>query len=449
MPSFGARRAGSVGTKCCWLAAWLVAALFVAAGCATAPTPNASSPDAVNSVDDVARPASQSSPRCERAPRPDPLVTEWPASEKAHLQSLFASQPVAVRYDGCELQIIDECRLAGAYQWTAVPTAPSTLRIASKAELEAELPIGGFRLEGELQRSGSLDLETTSSGRYALDTAQLRAPDLGPCTRATHVVKAITVGSFKLLGSGRARGRTEIDLGVRVGSEHQREEDLLRQAGLAETCEQGTEAGPAIQCASPLRLELSPLLVEEPKDALERARKTGAVLVQLRAAEGASGGWSLHDPEGLAVCPLPCTRWLRPASGYSVRHLGALGRRESIVLDSGFPVAPGEQALGIVHPERGAPSTARIVFWGVGAPALVFGGLLVVGGGISWLSSSESGPGMFGVGLGLSAAGGGLYLWHDYSHEGYFELKPGSASSKPVRQSSGMAVGPLYLRGWF
>ena len=36
-----------------------------------------------------------------------PLVTEWPASEKAHLQSMAGSQTVAVEYSGCDLSIID------------------------------------------------------------------------------------------------------------------------------------------------------------------------------------------------------------------------------------------------------------------------------------------------------------------------------------------------------
>src|SRR5262245_43510224 len=124
---------------CLWVTAWFWGGFVVLlSACASAPAPEARSPDA-------AQAESQSLTRCGREPRLDPLVTEWPASEKAHLQSLFRSQPVAVRYDGCELQVIDECRLPGAYSWSPEQAVSNTLRIASKSDLESQLPIGGFR----------------------------------------------------------------------------------------------------------------------------------------------------------------------------------------------------------------------------------------------------------------------------------------------------------------
>src|SRR5262245_48374953 len=85
-----------------------------------------------------------------------PLVTEWPASEKAHLQSLATRQTIAVEYSGCELHIVDGCQLPGNYAWSRTTLATDTLEIENADELYAKLPIGAIGLEGELERSGRL-----------------------------------------------------------------------------------------------------------------------------------------------------------------------------------------------------------------------------------------------------------------------------------------------------
>src|SRR5690606_7945342 len=65
----------------------------------------------------------------------NPLVTEWSASDKAHLQSLAASQPVAVRFAGCDLKIVPGCALPGRYAWQRTTLATDTLEIEDKNEL--------------------------------------------------------------------------------------------------------------------------------------------------------------------------------------------------------------------------------------------------------------------------------------------------------------------------
>src|SRR4051794_12114779 len=58
------------------------------------------------------------------ASQTSPLVTEWPASEKANLEVLSHNGAVAVAYSGCSMRVLPQCRVRGNYQW--MRTTPST-----------------------------------------------------------------------------------------------------------------------------------------------------------------------------------------------------------------------------------------------------------------------------------------------------------------------------------
>src|SRR4051812_36380479 len=49
--------------------------------------------------------------------QPEPLVTEWPASEKANLEALIKRGGVAVAYSGCSMKLLTNCALGGGYGW--------------------------------------------------------------------------------------------------------------------------------------------------------------------------------------------------------------------------------------------------------------------------------------------------------------------------------------------
>ena len=109
-------------------------------------------------------PATQA--RCKvAASRENPLVTEWLASEKANLEALLRQGAVVVAYSGCSLKLLPQCRVRGAYQWRRTTTSTDTLEIRDADELYAKLPLGAVSLEGELQRSGRLAVQTTVSGQ--------------------------------------------------------------------------------------------------------------------------------------------------------------------------------------------------------------------------------------------------------------------------------------------
>src|SRR5215470_16473726 len=83
------------------------------------------------------------------ASQSSPLVTEWPASEKANLEVLLRNGTVAVAYSGCSMRLLPECRPSGEYHWQQTTPATVSLEINDSDELFAKLPLGAASLEGE------------------------------------------------------------------------------------------------------------------------------------------------------------------------------------------------------------------------------------------------------------------------------------------------------------
>ncbi|HXK20790.1 MAG TPA: hypothetical protein VNG33_23425, partial [Polyangiaceae bacterium] len=107
--------------------------------------------------------------RCQLAANQDnPLVTEWPASEKANLEGLLSEGAVVVAYSGCSLRLLPTCRTPGNYAWRHTTAATDVIEIHNADELYAKLPLGAVSLEGELQQRGQLAVQTTVSGQMHL-----------------------------------------------------------------------------------------------------------------------------------------------------------------------------------------------------------------------------------------------------------------------------------------
>lgn len=124
------------------------------------------------------------------ASQSSPLVTEWPASEKAHLESQMTAGAVVVSYSGCELRVLPECRLAGRYEWQRTSLSDDIVEIRNEDDLYAKLPLGAATLEGELRSRGRLSVRTTVAGQL-----RLAAPSMSlaaECGDATHVVAGMS-----------------------------------------------------------------------------------------------------------------------------------------------------------------------------------------------------------------------------------------------------------------
>lgn len=190
-----------------------------------------------------------------------PLVTEWPASYKARLEALLQGGAVAVEYSGCDLKLVDRCKLSGSYAWKKTTLSTDATDIHDEDDLYAKLPLGAATLSGQLRTSGALRVETTVSGQLQLVGKAADDETSGAeCARATHLVMALSVGAFKLVSGGEAQAGAGAELGrAGVGATTSRRRSVLRSAGDAETCARATSDEPSQECRSPIQIFLTPI----------------------------------------------------------------------------------------------------------------------------------------------------------------------------------------------
>lgn len=395
------------------------------------------------------------------ASQESPLVTEWPASEKARFEALAAKQVVAVEYSGCEMKIVDSCQLPGSYGFKQTTLATDTVEIANADELFAKLPLGAAGLEGQLARSGRLAVKTTVAGQLELvDKPNLDIAKQPACARVTHVVRAIAVGTFRLLAGGAvsAGGGASVG-GVGAGAESRREESTVREAGDPARCSESTPSAPHPQCASPIQVFLTPVRQPEPAPGVpgapalvEPEKRADAVHITFPEREGEH--WALYDEGGRLLCEVPCTRWVPRASGYKLRRQSDA---KEVELPDRLGNVPGSEARAKYNPERGAPLWGAITFYGLGVPAAI-GGTVVLILGLS-AEEDERGESKQGFYLGASAmylsiaAGTAVWYWlfTDWAHFEAEPIRSGRAAPGAERRARApqLFLGPGSISGTF
>jgi len=246
------------------------------------------------------------SARCRvAASQSSPLVTEWPASEKANLEVLLRNGTVAVAYAGCSMRLLPECRINGEYHWQRTTAATDSLEINDSDELFAKLPLGAASLEAELKRSGKLSVKTTVSGQLRLANASIaEVPREGPCAQATHIVSGLSLGAFALTAGGQKDTKLGAEISVvGTGAKTERSADLLRSAGDFDSCGQSTNESPHVNCASPIQAFLTPL-----PGRTEEEGPPGTVKVDFVSAD-ASSRWDVYADD-VVICTTPCERYV-------------------------------------------------------------------------------------------------------------------------------------------
>lgn len=444
------------------------------------------------------RPQSDPTPlaKCKVAPsQSSPLVTEWPASEKAHLESLLNERAVAVSYSGCDLKILDACRIKGTYSFHRTTLATDTLEIKSEDDLYAKLPLGAVSLEGELQRSGRLAVRTTVAGQLRLNEEIGDVPTAGACARATHVVTALSVGTFKLLSGGGVSGRAGVDVaGAGAGAKVSREEEVLREAGDPSTCAQVKSADDSSQCSSPIQIFLEPIernasasapiapdegpapsrrlpRPELPEDSGVSGDAGGiddpgsgkdAVHVSFKAPDGDGGKWALRRSDGKVECELPCSRWVGPRSGMVVA-LDA-DRSEDIVKipvpdDLGY--SAGRKVNAVPQQGRGGAWAGTAI--GIGVVGIIVGAVLM-GNDEKGCGKTIEDPddpneqipndGLCTPGVGivigssvLTVAGGVVWLFYNKTEK--LDLSLASPDGNARRDRPVFQLGPGFVQGTF
>jgi hypothetical protein len=334
--------------------------------------------------------------------RETPLVTEWSAAEKASLQARLRSGGLAVEYTGCSMRPILSCTVRGSYRWQRTTLSSETIDISSKDELFAKLPLGAFALEGELERAGLLQVRTMVGGQYVLEgMSAAEVPDYGECSQATHLLSAVSIGSFKLKSGGSLQAGAAVGVGVvGGGARTASSETMLREAGDFETCRQSTDETPDIGCSSPIQAFLVPL----PRFAKERG---GGTLRVTFASDDAERAWELRSNQQF-VCRTPCTRWINPAEKYQLRTESGPALETVNVPD--LRAYGGAGALEVrAHPRDTGAFVGGIVAAGVGGALVFMGGFLALAGSAGDRDGLVVG-GAITAGVGLLAIGPGVWM---------------------------------------
>lgn len=192
-----------------------------------------------------------------------PLVVEWPAAERAALEARSARGLVAVRYNGCEMEVLTTCTVGGNYDYYGLTQKREGVKITNADDLYAQLPVGAAGLEAKLERSGQLNVDMVIVGRREADKTSFNERDLeGRCDSASHVITGLTVGAFSFYSGAAA----EVGAGVKVhnvgvGTSSSSEQEMLKSDGDAGSCAvaSSTDEGPPEGCAALLRVEVVPI----------------------------------------------------------------------------------------------------------------------------------------------------------------------------------------------
>ena len=137
-----------------------------------------------------------------------PFIIEWDATDRSSFEAQAASDVIFVKYEGCQLTVLDECRNEsirgekGAYmppEWTS--GALETIDIKTEGELVAKLPLGVATLGGRVAGGEAFHMEYYVAGtRNATRDAVYRneLADNPGCEGATHFVHGYNLGAFAL-----------------------------------------------------------------------------------------------------------------------------------------------------------------------------------------------------------------------------------------------------------
>jgi len=184
-------------------------------------------------------------PLC-RSPRRDgkSLLVDWPAPERARLETLLQKGTVALHFDGCRAELLPDCGATGVYTYVPLTASRNEVTMLDADELESELPFRSRTLADDIKRYGEVRFEFVLAGRWQApvpNAIRLR----GACERATHIVTAIDVGAFSLMAGPSEELTEAVDRRV------------LEHAGDSTKCGSDADHGqPPNGCATLLRLQL-------------------------------------------------------------------------------------------------------------------------------------------------------------------------------------------------
>ena len=334
----------------------------------------------------------------------NPLVTEWPASEKANLEARLREGTVFVSYSGCSMKMLPACSAPGRYAFRRTTTSTDVLEIQDSDDLFAKLPLGAVALEGELERSGRIAVTTTVAGQFELRDSSLDGlSKKRACLGATHRVRRLSVGAFKMRSGGKLKAGLGAEAGgVGAGAKTQSSETVIREAGDPKTCTAASEEAPERECSSPVQLFLEPL----PKTLAERG-PPGTVRVEFAAAGG--GEWDIVVGDR-RLCKAPCSRSVDPVLPLAFRAEGGFLQRDAIVDIPDLRDYGGDRFQVRMEPRSTSRLVGGIVMTSFGGMGILTGGMLAALGCGREERSGTCTAGLVTLPIGALLTAGGVWF---------------------------------------
>lgn len=303
--------------------------------------------------------------RCqEAASQNKPLVTEWSASDRIDLDAMVhQGGSVVVRYSGCKMELLRNCRAPGEYAYLAGTKQDERVTISNESELFTKLPLGATTFEAMVAGGKSIRVDMSIVGKYAAKDASVGSRELTGtgCSGATHVIVGLTTGAFETSAAASSSAGGGVSI---VGAKSSSQSEVLRRGGKASSCLSATpeDKAPPESCSAFLRLELAPIQCSAGDERVDGKGCVSAATVGAQAARGGPTGSNDVDDDALAKLMLDASYALRSAllggkfdPKFDVRFKG---QEESVAKykDAGFDMTT--PLLLVVSSIRGSSPTA-------------------------------------------------------------------------------------------
>ena len=284
---------------------FLITALLALPGCPAgkaADTVRAEAPTANDALGDDAAPTCGSTPAYG-----EPLVIDLPSKGRLDLELAMRDGVPVVRYDCGKLELVQGCKLDGAFEYAGVSLKEDVVVLTNRDEVRANLPISGATIAASLERGTSLQLALAMIGKQSTTWREATTADVqgSGCDGATHFVRASVVGAFALVRGSDASVRAAAEIfGAGLSAASATDRATTMRDGKVDDCRTAAPDAdaPPGQCASSIRLELVPLVAKRvpPPEA--------------NAAEAGAPTWRDPCPEGYRLAAGKCT--LTPVEAY-------------------------------------------------------------------------------------------------------------------------------------
>lgn len=222
--------------------------------------------------------------KCNPKSHERPFVVEWDATDISSFQARANTDVVFVKYEGCELKIVEGCRPTvpaefGTYRtpdWTT--GSMETIDISNQGDLYAKLPLGAATLGGRVSAGEQFKMEYYVSGTASATREEVTKAELASvpgCKGVTHFVYGFNLGAFALGSTKELKGEVEGSIfGFGGGAAQARKHKADKKGGDLSKCK-AESMKEVMECKAPIRLTLRELSDgEAPKVASAKAPET-------------------------------------------------------------------------------------------------------------------------------------------------------------------------------